>query len=751
MPENQFHFIDAQDGQPIAIYAQTKFPYADLAYPDNAGNVERDESWAGTGYTPHITALDYPFYHVKFQKQQDNPGTPPNNGFWIVVGGVADDPVVDSGQYIINESRYDLEETFYFDDRIWVIFDDDIWIVDPSDVSVTENEWGRFESIIDAQFPAVNVFSSEYHGVRIGNNGEVYGMWKNYAVAGDRGYHLFHLRTSVAPVFLGSSFESDLIAVWGGLDDLPLLAGADSNDNLIFVRQDPLDNGVVQFYTKSLTDFVAAPNLHSNFTLAATYDFSAINANFQEFSRLTPPVQFPPNQTPDILVHRYLNTSNSTTQHAIFDIENLTAAPINTLISDWQVSSGGVNAGTTLFDYRASTNRKSLKDAGLSDIYYNAEENTNDRIYNFTDGAYQTNTTGGGGYLAAGTPFTTRPHDADISTAVDVNGNILIIDTFFVLADLEDRRTLRLLVEAPPTSLNPVRDVCTALEDGCVLSICRATRITPVDTTNAPELGFNDIDFDFDIDGLTYKAKGTFESTAASQSSDLSVNNQQLRAVFTDDSIDADLVARGFYDNATITIALINWLDPPATLTDGIILLKGDLGEVSTTNMGYQLEARSIESRLNKSATRVAQPFCPYNLGDGNCQYDLVGNGDTGITGSIINPSSRSSFLVNITNTVKPYPFGIITFTSGDNNTISREIKAFSEITPGVSGSMELFEAVPADLSIGDTFTVTVGCDKTLNTCKNTFNNLDNFGGFPVGGRYMPGKDFLYSPKIDNA
>ncbi|MEO1709526.1 MAG: phage BR0599 family protein, partial [Pseudomonadota bacterium] len=42
-------------------------------------------------------------------------------------------------------------------------------------------------------------------------------------------------------------------------------------------------------------------------------------------------------------------------------------------------------------------------------------------------------------------------------------------------------------------------------------------------------------------------------------------------------------------------------------------------------------------------------------------------------------------------------------------------------------------------IEIGDTFLLTAGCDKYLDTCASKFTNHENFRGFP----FMPGNDVL--------
>ena len=50
-------------------------------------------------------------------------------------------------------------------------------------------------------------------------------------------------------------------------------------------------------------------------------------------------------------------------------------------------------------------------------------------------------------------------------------------------------------------------------------------------------------------------------------------------------------------------------------------------------------------------------------------------------------------------------------------------------------------------IQVGDTFTVTTGCDKRFATCLNRFNNAVNFRGFPQ----IPGNDFVISYPVPGA
>lgn len=73
------------------------------------------------------------------------------------------------------------------------------------------------------------------------------------------------------------------------------------------------------------------------------------------------------------------------------------------------------------------------------------------------------------------------------------------------------------------------------------------------------------------------------------------------------------------------------------------------------------------------------------------------------------------------------YALGTITMTSGNNNTFSRTIITWD------GTNMKLVQPFPFDVSPGDTFNASAGCDLQRTTCT-LFGNLINFGGQP----YIP-------------
>ena len=85
------------------------------------------------------------------------------------------------------------------------------------------------------------------------------------------------------------------------------------------------------------------------------------------------------------------------------------------------------------------------------------------------------------------------------------------------------------------------------------------------------------------------------------------------------------------------------------------------------------------------------------------------------------------------------YTNGLLTFISGSNSGQKTEVRRHS--VDGALVIIELWQAPPVLVSVGDECLIKAGCDKYFSTCREKFANAANFRGFP----HMPGNDFLAS------
>ena len=268
-----------------------------------------------------------------------------------------------------------------------------------------------------------------------------------------------------------------------------------------------------------------------------------------------------------------------------------------------------------------------------------------------------------------------------------------------------------------------------------------------------------------------------------------------LSGALSPNGVSRDDLAAGLFDFAELYLFRTIWDDPRE---DDEELVKGFFGKTELEDNRFVAEFRSIAAKLDQEIGRVHTPTCDADLGDSRCQvrlsppewtastsYTVREDGDAG-SGSVVAPttengrhfkcitagtsgSSEPSWDTTIGNTTSDggvvwkafraltqtdavasvtsngefagqlsgfpddwWGGGTVKFTSGANAGIEREVKGY------VSGVYELWQAMPFDVAVGDSFTATAGCRKRFDEdCAGKFDNHVNFQGFP----HLPGEN----------
>ncbi|MEP2707770.1 MAG: DUF2163 domain-containing protein [Roseibium sp.] len=273
--------------------------------------------------------------------------------------------------------------------------------------------------------------------------------------------------------------------------------------------------------------------------------------------------------------------------------------------------------------------------------------------------------------------------------------------------------------------------------DGRATTHCRIWRVKRQDGVI---FGFTDHDRPLVIGGLTYEAATGFTASSIEASLGLAVDNLDVQGALSSASITEDDIARGLWDDAIIEISLVDWSD-----TDNLVLLlKGNIGEVSRGPTAFNAELRGLSHRLNQPTGRQFDRKCNWDLGDSNCKVALAG---WRFSGTVLKVFDARRFTASgLDGQVdKLFQGGLLTWQSGANDTLKMEIKRHSNASGAVS--IELSLPMADAIGIDDTFQIQAGCDKTFGTCRSRFSNGNNFGGFP----HMPGNDLIigYADKDD--
>jgi uncharacterized phage protein (TIGR02218 family)/uncharacterized protein (TIGR02217 family) len=308
---------------------------------------------------------------------------------------------------------------------------------------------------------------------------------------------------------------------------------------------------------------------------------------------------------------------------------------------------------------------------------------------------------------------------------------------------------------------NPMVSPADLLSTGLLklARICNITVPMPDGTTNV--FGFSTHDRDTTIEGITYLANTAFEPTALQRNINIQVDNQEIKTIISSTAITESMLASGMFDNATITVAAIDYSNPPSVLANALIEQIGVVGQITSSDTQFTMENLTVASSLlRQSCNQHTSYQCRWDFCDVNHKFNPGSHCTLNIanyrwnTSVIDNQTSNGLALTQIVigSTAMlshGLAYGNLYFTSGPNKGISYPIW---DNYPYAGGTLIIFSInLMYQTSVGDTLVVQGGCDKTQSTCQTLYNNYINFGGEPQGGNFMPSNDFYFvSPVAGN-
>lgn len=281
-----------------------------------------------------------------------------------------------------------------------------------------------------------------------------------------------------------------------------------------------------------------------------------------------------------------------------------------------------------------------------------------------------------------------------------------------------------------------MRDLSSSMAASLASGVTTFCRCWLLQRTDGVKLGFTDHDRDISFDGVTYEALAGMTASEVSQTLALNVDTMDIAGALQSSHLNESDLAAGLYDNAALTLYLVDW----ANVVDRDILFAGSVGEVSRGRTAFRAEMRGLSHALNQERGRIYQRACDADLGDNRCTINLESGSYKG-TGTVAGVDLNHTFSASGLDGFQDgwFTSGKVVWTSGLNIGAVMEVKTHAN-----NGSVvlfELWETMPFDIQIGDAFSVTAGCDKSLSTCRDRFNNVANFRGFP----YIPGNDAVTS------
>lgn len=231
---------------------------------------------------------------------------------------------------------------------------------------------------------------------------------------------------------------------------------------------------------------------------------------------------------------------------------------------------------------------------------------------------------------------------------------------------------------------------------------------------NHPKKGFTSHHQPVTINQITCTPKSGIFCGHINNDHTLENHQAQIEAILDDAGlVEADILS-GLYDHAEVEIYYHNTK-----------IRHTHIGKITLNNGKFTAELEGLEHKLERHIGEFYSPLCRAELGDSQCSLTI-----TSVTGTVAT-TDGSRTLTDPKRTEAPgyFAYGILTFTSGENVHHQFEIKYYHPST------LELTLATPHPIKIGDTYTLTPGCDKRFETCTTRYNNAVNFRGEP----HIPG------------
>jgi uncharacterized phage protein (TIGR02218 family) len=261
--------------------------------------------------------------------------------------------------------------------------------------------------------------------------------------------------------------------------------------------------------------------------------------------------------------------------------------------------------------------------------------------------------------------------------------------------------------------------------------------------TDGAVLGFTDHDRTLSFGGTDYLPAAGLDGGEAPQQLGPQVDTTEVVGVLRSDAISAADIELGKYDGAEVETWRVNWRD----VSQRLLQRRATIGEIVREDGQFRAELRSGQQALNQVRGRLYSSLCDAVVGDARCGVDL---GDVALHASatVTEVIDRNRVAVSGLEAfaVGWFSLGRAAWSSGIRDGLSDGIVAHTR--EGTADILAFVAPVGETAAAGDTLAVTAGCDRRLATCREKFDNVVNFRGFP----HIPGNDFvLRYPKSGDA
>lgn len=225
--------------------------------------------------------------------------------------------------------------------------------------------------------------------------------------------------------------------------------------------------------------------------------------------------------------------------------------------------------------------------------------------------------------------------------------------------------------------------------------------------------------------GAVYKTDSGYDFTGYASTASLSPSAIDVEGFVGVAGITRDAIHSGVFDGARAFLFVCDFTNP---VEDYEPITASIMGKTTIEDDKYRAEEMALIDALNQSVGLTYTPQCRHVFGSmtyAGCKKDVAA---LTVTGTITAATDGGSFRDAARSEAADYfKGGSIEFTSGNNAGLkAQEVKAHA-----ADGSLVTFEPFYYVPAVGDSYILRPGCDKSLATCRDRWDNVINFGGFP--------------------
>lgn len=288
--------------------------------------------------------------------------------------------------------------------------------------------------------------------------------------------------------------------------------------------------------------------------------------------------------------------------------------------------------------------------------------------------------------------------------------------------------------EIPPVAVSQQAILIMADAHPCASRLCQVWLMRRRDGV---EFAFTSHDEEVRFMGRTFTPCASLNPSAVEAASDMAaIGNMELTGIIDAEGItEFDLYA-GKFDDCRVDVWEIPW---SGAFPHPIRLASGTTGSVSHGRDGFKGEVLGPGAKMQQqSVTQVVTAACRFTFGDARCAKPLGPLTETASVAAVAASAPFRTFRADALIGVGPEGYfsrGVVTWTSGANVGVQSEVKEYDPAT----GTVVLWNLLPAAAVAGDDFTITPGCTLAKDGDMGCvyWGNLINFGGFPD----VPGED----------